>query len=422
MPQYDAVVVGSGPNGLAAAVELARAGWSVAVHEARTTVGGGLRTLELTLPGFRHDVCSTVHPMGVSSPVFARWPLQDWGLQWLHPPLPLAHPFEDGTAAVLARSLDETAAALPHPDGAAWRRLMRPLVQRWDELIADAFGPLHVPRHPFLLARFGLRGLRSTTGLAQSWFRDQKTRALFAGMAAHVMMRLEQRPTAAFGLVLGAAGHAAGWPVARGGSQSIADALGGYLQQLGGKLVLGHEVKNVDELPSATAVLFDLTPRQVVRIAGHRLPARYVRALQRYRHGSGVFKVDWALSGPVPWRHEACRRAGTVHVGGTMAEIAVAETAAWRGEICERPFVLVAQQSIVDPSRAPEGRQTLWGYCHVPSASGVDMTERIEAQIERVAPGFRDTVLARHTLSAQAIEQYNPNYIGGDINGGVQDL
>lgn len=422
MPQQDAIVVGSGPNGLAAAIELARAGWSVTVFEARETVGGGTRTMELTLPGFRHDVCSAIHPLGVSSPFFTHLPLQDWGLEWIHPELPLAHPFDDGSAAVLARSFEHTGASLGIGDGLAWRRLMQRFADGWSQLLPDVLAPLHVPRHPLLLAQFGLRAVQPARRLAEQWFGGDRARALFAGLAAHVIMPLEHVPTAAFGLVLGAAAHAVGWPMPRGGSQAIADSLADYFERLGGRIVTGHEVTDIDELPSAEAVLLDLTPEQIVQIAAHRLPDRYVAALERYRYGAGICKVDWALSEPVPWTADACRRAGTIHLGGTLDEIAHSETSAWQGRLSERPFVLVAQQSLFDASRTPDDRHTLWAYCHMPHRSDVDATAYIEDQIERFAPGFRDVVLERHTMTAQQVESYNPNYVGGDINGGVQDL
>ena len=421
MPRQDAIVVGAGPNGLAAAIELARSGWSVTVYEAKGTVGGGARTAELTRPGFRHDVCSAIHPIGLSSPFFRQLPLDEWGLEWIHPELPLAHPFDDGTAAVLACSFGETAATLGG-DGRAWRQMMQPFADSWHRLMPDVLGPLHVPRHPLLTARFGRLALQSARGLARRWFDGPRARALFAGLAAHVMMPLEHMPTAAFGLILGIAGHAVGWPLPRGGSQSIADALAAYLRSLGGTIVTGRRVRRLDELPAATAVLFDLTPRQIVRIAGTHLPDRYVRALERYQYGSGVFKIDWALSEPVPWTSAACRRAGTVHLGGTMDEIARSEAAAWNGRTSRRPYVLVAQQSRFDDTRAPGDRHTLWAYCHVPSYSEADMTEAIEDQIERFAPGFRDTVLDRHTMTAAQVQSYNANYIGGDINGGTISL
>jgi phytoene dehydrogenase-like protein len=417
----DAVVVGAGPNGLAAAVALARAGHSVRVIEANDTIGGGTRTAELTLPGFRHDVCSAIHPMAVASPFFRELPLADHGLEWIHPPLPLAHPLDDGSAAFLARSFDETAAALG-ADARAYRKLMKPLVDGADDLFRDLVGPFRFPRHPFLAARFGWRGLRSGAGLANSRFRTEAARALLAGLAGHAQLPLEMRPSAAVALMLGLAGHAVGWPMPKGGSQSIASALAAILRQAGGEIETGRRIAALHELPPAQAILLDVTPRQALAIVGDRWPERYRRRLAKYRYGMGVFKIDWALAGPIPWRAEACRRAGTVHLGGTLAEIAAAETQTWKGEAPERPFVLMAQPSLFDPSRAPAGRHVAWGYCHVPHASTVDMTERTEAQVERFAPGFRDLILARHTMNPAAMEKYNANYIGGDINGGVQDL
>jgi phytoene dehydrogenase-like protein len=417
---YDAVVVGSGPNGLAAAVALARAGRSVVVVEAADTLGGGTRSAALTRPGFTHDVCSAVHPMAVASPFFNTLPLAEHGLEWVHPDCPLAHPLDDGSAAVLERDVDATAEALG-PDARAYRRLMGPLVAASGGLFDDLLGPLRLPRRPLAAMRFGLRAVRSAKGLADAWFRTDRARALIAGLAAHAVLPLEQSPGAAIALMLGIAGHAVGWPFPRGGSQKIADALASYFRSLGGEVRTGWPVASVDELPQARVVLLDVTPRQVFALAGHRLPGRYRRALGRYRYGPGVFKVDWALSGPIPWRAAACRRAGTVHLGGTLEEVAAAERAPWRGEHPERPFALLAQPSLFDPTRAPEGKHTAWGYCHVPHGSTVDMTQRIEAQVERFAPGFRDLILARHVMNTAAMERYNPNYVGGDIGGGVAD-
>ncbi|HEX6796681.1 MAG TPA: NAD(P)/FAD-dependent oxidoreductase [Ktedonobacterales bacterium] len=421
-PQYDAVVVGAGPNGLAAAITLARAGHSVVVYEARETVGGGCRSAELTLPGFVHDVCSAIHPLAVASPFFRSLPLADYGLAWAHPTLALAHPLPGGTAAALHHSLAQTAAGLG-PDGPAYIRLMAPLVRDWPKIEAAILGPLPLPpQHPLALARFGLSALFPAQWLAETRFRTPAARALFAGLAAHSMMPLGKPVTAAFGLVLGIVAHVAGWPVPRGGAQSISDALAAYLRSLGGEIVTSTPISSLAELPSARAVLCDVTPRQLIALTGERLPAGYRRRLERYRYGPGVFKLDYALDAPVPWLAEECRQAGTVHVGGTLEEIAAAERQVARGEVPERPFVLVAQQSLCDPTRAPSGKQTLWAYCHVPSGSDVDMTARVEAQIERFAPGFRERILARHTLTAFEMEAYNANYIGGDINGGVQDL
>ena len=417
----DAIVVGSGPNGLAAAITLARAGRSVNVFEAKETAGGGCRSGELTLPGFVHDVCSAVHPLGVGSPFFRSLPLEEHGLTWVHPEVPLAHPLDDGTAVVLERSVEATADSLGR-DAAAYRKLMIPLVRDWDKLASQLLGPLlRVPRHPLALARFGLRAARSARGLAEGMFEGERARALFAGLAAHSMLPLEQPFTATFGLIMGAAGHALGWPVARRGSQSIADALASYLRSLGGEIITGRTIESLDDLPPASAFLLDVTPRQVIRIAGQRLPRGYQRKLARYRYGPAAFKVDFALDGPIPWKAEACGRAGTVHIGGTLAEIADGERAVARGEPPERPYVLVAQQSLFDPARAPEGKHTVWAYCHVPNGSTVDMTERIEAQIERFAPGFRERVMGRSVLSPPGLERYNENYVGGDIAGGAHD-
>ena len=418
---YDAIVVGSGPNGLAAAIALSQAGWSVLVVEAEDTIGGGVRSAELTLPGFLHDICSAIHPMGYSSPFFRTLPLAEHGLEWVHPAAPLAHPLDDGSAVVLERSLEATSAALGG-DATAYRRLMGPLVKHWDKLELELLGPLKLPRHPLVLGRFGLHGIRSARALAESLFRGERARALFAGMAAHSMLPLGQSLTAAFGLVLGGVGHAVGWPMPRGGAQKITDALVGHFRSLGGELVPGWRVRSTDDLPASRAVLLDVTPRQLVQITGDRLPVSYRRKLEKYRYGPGAFKMDWALDGPIPWRAEECARAGTVHLGGTLPEIATAESAVWRGEHPEKPFVLLVQHSLFDPTRAPQGKHTAWAYCHVPNGSTVDMVQRIEGQIERFAPGFRDRVLARSVLSPAGLQQRNANYVGGDINGGVQDL
>lgn len=416
------IVVGAGPNGLGAAVALARAGHRVVLFEAMEAVGGGTRSAALTLPGFVHDVCSGVHPMGVASPFFRELPLAAHGLEWIQPPAPLAHPFDDGTAALLERSTEATGDTLDRRDGAAWRRLMDPFVERWEALFDDALAPLHVPRHPLLLARFGLRALRSARGLATSWFGGERARALFAGIAAHTLEPLTTPPTAAFGLMLGIAGHAVGWPIARGGSQRIADALAALVREHGGDIRTSTPVRSLRELPPAAAIVLDLTPRQVLRVAGEALPRGYRRALMRYRYGPGVFKIDWALSSPIPWRAADCARAGTVHVGGRLAEIEASAAAVWRGRVEPRPFVLLAQPTLFDDRRAPPGRHVAWAYCHVPHGSSADHTAAVEAQVERFAPGFRDTILARHTMTPVALQRHNPNLVGGDINGGTQDL
>ena len=418
---YDAIVVGSGPNGLAAAIAIAQAGRSVLVVEAKETIGGGARSAELTLPGFVHDVCSAIHPLGAGSPFFSTLPLSEHGLEWIQPDACLAHPFDDGSAAVLERSIEATGDGLGR-DAEAYRKLMGPLADNWDKLSRQLLGPLRPPRHPLVMARFGMRAVRSAQGLAEAVFKGEKARALFGGMAAHSFLRLDKAPSAAFGLVLGASGHAVGWPLPRGGSQRISDALASYLRSIGGEIVTSTYVESVDELPPARAILLDVTPRQVIRIAGARLPRGYRRKLEGYRYGPGVFKMDWALDGPVPWKASECARAGTVHLGGTIDEIERSEQLVWEGEHPEKPLVLLAQQSLFDPSRAPEGMHTAWAYCHVPNGSTFDMTDRIESQIERFAPGFRDRILARSVMSTERLEEYNPNYVGGDINGGIQDF
>ena len=418
----DAVVVGAGPNGLAAAIVLARAGQTVRVLEAAGTVGGGSRSAELTLPGFLHDVCSAVHPHPLASPFLRGLPLAEHGLELVHHGAPLAHPLDDGSAVLLERSVEATAASIGGPDGAAYRALLGPLVRDAERLLPELLGPLRPPRHPLALARFGLVGLRSVQALADARFDGPRAPALLAGIAAHSMLRLDERPTAAVALVLALTGHAVGWPIARGGSQRVADALAGHLRSLGGEIVTDHRVGRVDELDDARAVLLDVTPRQVLALAGHRLPRRYRRALRRFRYGPGVFKLDWALDAPIPWAAPECARAGTVHIGGTLEEIAASERAVTAGREPERPYVLLAQPTLADPTRAPEGKHIAWAYCHVPHGSRADMTARVEAQIERFAPGFGDVVLARHVTDAGGFEAYNANYVGGDIKGGRMDL
>lgn len=418
---FDAVVVGAGPNGLSAAVVLARAGRSVLVVEADDRAGGGVRSDALTLPGFVHDVCSAIYPLGVGSPVFRSLPLAVFGLEWVHPAAPLAHPLDDGSAVLLERSVEATAAGLG-PDAGAYHRLMAPLVSDAERIVRFVLGPLRVPRHPLALARFASAALCSASSLVSSRFSGERARALFAGLAAHSMLPLERRPSAAFALVLAMLGHTVGWPLPRGGAQRLTDALVGYLRALGGELVTGSPVRGFDDIPLARAVLLDLTPKQVLAVAGERFPPTYRRQLARYRYGPGVFKVDWALAGPIPWRAAGCARAATIHLGGTWEQIAAAERAVTAGRHPERPFVILAQPSLFDSGRAPAGRHTAWAYCHVPNGSRLDMTERIEAQVERFAPGFRDLILARHTMGPSDLERHNPNCVGGDINGGLQDL
>jgi phytoene dehydrogenase-like protein len=419
--EFDAVVVGSGPNGLAAAITLARSGHNVLVLEAHETIGGGARTEELTLPGFKHDVCSAIHPMARVSPFFQSLPLAEHGLVWKESPYPITHPLDDGSAAVLELSLDKTAARLGE-DGDAYHRLMQPFASNAAALFDEILRPIRlIPRHPFLLARFGLDGVRSAQSLAKR-FRGDAARALFGGCAAHSFLALDAAGSASFGLVLAVAGHAVGWPCAKGGSGAIVDALASYFRSLGGTIRTATPVRSMRDLPPSRAVLFDVTPRQLATIAGDELPSSYGKRLRRFRYGPGVFKVDWALDGPIPWRAEECRHSATVHVGGTIEEIAIHEAAIWQGRNTDRPFVLVAQQSLFDDSRAPDGKQTGWAYCHVPHGSTEDMTGAIESQIERFAPGFRRRILARHTMNTAAYESYNPNIIGGDISGGANVL
>ncbi len=414
----DAVVVGAGPNGLSAAISLARAGCSVVVLEAEATVGGGCRSEELTLPGFVHDVCAAIHPLGVASPAFRDMPLAGHGLEWVHPEAPAAHPLPGGRAAVLERSIDATAAGLG-ADGGAWRRVIGPLAEHWDDLSASILGPmLRPPRHPVTLTRFGLRALLPAKTLAGRLFEEDEAKGLFAGLAAHAILDLGAPLTSSFGLTFAATGHAVGWPAAKGGSQRIADALVAYLRSLGGTVETGRRITALADLPPARVVLFDLTPRQVVAIAGDRLERRARRRLTRFRYGPGSFKIDYALDGPVPWQNEACGRAGSVHVGGTLDEVVAAERDVARGRHPARPFVLTSQPSRFDPTRAPAGKHTFWAYCHVPQGSTVDMTTAIEDQLERFAPGFRDRVLARHTMFPADLERHNANNVGGDVAGG----
>jgi phytoene dehydrogenase-like protein len=416
MTAFDAVVVGAGPNGLSAAIVLARAGRSVLVLEGRDTIGGSARTAELTLPGFRHDVCSAIHPMGKLSPFFRSLPLD---VEWIEPPFAIAHPLDSGHAAILEKSLDRTSAGLGR-DAHTYRALFAPFIDT--NLFSEILRPVRpITTHPILLAQFGLVAMRSAHGLVQR-FQEELTRALLAGCAAHAIRPLEAKGTAAFALTFALSGHATGWPFAKGGSQSIVDALAKHLRSLGGEVRVATSVKSMRDIPPCRAVIFDVTPKQLAAIAGDELPPSYVRRLQRFRYGPGVFKIDWALDGPVPWRAADAAAASTVHVGGTFEEIAKHEAEIWRGGNSSRPFVLFAQQSLFDSTRAPAGKHTGWAYCHVPNGSTDDMTEAIEKQIERFAPGFRDRILARHTLNSEQLESYNPNLVGGDIGGGAYTL
>ncbi|WP_448700571.1 phytoene desaturase family protein [Mucilaginibacter sp. AW1-3] len=418
--QYDAVVVGSGPNGLAVAILLQQNGLSVLLLEGKDKIGGGLRTEELTLPGFHHDVCSAIHPMAAGSPFFQTLPLHKHGLQYLYPEAAAAHPFDDGTAAVLKKSITETAGLLGS-DKDAYLNLIKPLVDSWPIIAADVLAPLHFPKHPIAMAKFGLNALTPATTLAKR-FKTEQAKALFAGMAAHSIQPLENTATSAIALVLMANGHLKGWPVPKGGSKNIAAALASYFVSLGGKIETNTYITSLDQLPSAKAVLFDVTPKQLLTIAGHKFSSIYKWQLQRYRYGMGVFKIDWALDDVIPFKAEAARQAGTIHIGGTLSEIAQSEQQTSKGHYPDKPFVLLAQQSLSDDTRAPAGKHTGWAYCHVPNGSFKDMTDAIEKQVERFAPGFRERILARHTFNTGQLESYNPNYIGGDINGGIIDL
>lgn len=422
MPSYDAVVVGAGPNGLGAAITLAEAGQSVIVFEANGEVGGAARSAAWTRPGFVHDVGSAIHPLGVASPLLRRLPLAEHGLEWIWPDLALAHPLGGRRAAALHRSLAWTAQRLG-ADGAAYERLMAPLSRYWKPLLNEILQPvLHWPRHPVRLAQFGLRAIWPAEPFARISFREDEARALWAGLAAHSALSLRAPGSAAFGLVLGLLGHAVGWPFPRGGAGQITRAMAKYLEHLGGTIVTGHRVDHVDEVPPSDALLLDVTPRQLLRLAEGALPGAYRRRLEQYRYGAAAFKLDYALSEPIPWAAEACRAAGTVHLGGSMAEIAEAEHAVAQGQVHERPFVLLAQHSLFDSSRAPDGQHTMWAYAHVPNGSTVDATPYIEAQIERFAPGFRDVVIERAVTPPAGLEADNSNLVGGDVNGGALSL
>lgn len=421
MAHYDAVVVGSGPNGYAAAITLQQQGLAVLIVESEERVGGGVRSSSLTLPGFVHDVCSAIHPLGVGSPFFSSLPLADFGLKWIYPPDALAHPLDDGRTILLKRSVQETALQLGE-DQDAYLDLMQPVVKHWDKIAPDLLGPLSWPRHPLDFLRFGLRAGQSAEGLAKRIFKKVPAKALIAGIAAHAMLPLDRWSSSGIAMVLGALGHVTGWPFPEGGAQSITKSLDDYFKSLGGMVETNRRIKSVADLPESQVVLFDITPRQLLQIEGLDFSSFYRWQLKNYQYGQGVFKIDWALSQPIPFKNPDCLRAATIHIGGSLEEIARAEKAIWKNQHSDKPYVLLVHQSPFDRSRAPQGQHTAWAYCHVPRNSTKDMTHVIEAQIERFAPGFRDIVLARHTMNTADLEQYNANYIGGDINGGAQTL
>lgn len=418
--EYDAIIVGSGPNGLAAAVALADAGLGVLVVEGQPAAGGGMRSDELTLPGFVHDVCSTVHPLGAASPYLRSLDLEQHGLSWIHSPSEVAHVLASGETVTLERSVEETARQLGR-DAASYRALAEPFVEHYETLIKMVLGPLRWPEDPLLFARFGLYALQSMQQLAGR-FRDPQAPALLAGIAAHAMLPLDKLVTSSFALVLGLSGHGVGWPVARGGSGAICHALIARLRARGGEVVTGQTVRSLSELPKARAYVLDVTPKQMIAIAGDRLGSSYVTRLKRFRYGAGVFKMDWALSAPIPWRDARCARAATVHLSGDIADVARSEAEVAKGRVSDKPFVLLVQPTLFDPSRAPAGKHIAWAYCHVPHGSDIDMTDAIEAQIEHAAPGFRDIVLARASVNPKSLELHNPNYVGGDISGGASDI
>jgi len=417
---YDAIVVGSGPNGLAAAIAMQQAGISVLLIEGKEVIGGGLRTAELTLPGFQHDICSAVHPMALASPFFASLPLHNHGLTYIDPTIPAAHPFDDGSAAVLYRSIVDTADSLGI-DKQVYLDLIEPIVSDWQKLVGNLLSPLRFPKYPIPLLKFGINALQSARMISKS-FATEKAKGLWGGMAAHSIQPLSNLTTAAIGMVLSAVGHIHGWPIPKGGSQSIAYALESYFISLGGVVQTGNMINSLNQLPSSKVVLLDVTPKQLQQIAGDDLSRFYNWQLNNYRYGMGVFKIDWALSEPVPFTAAEVRKAGTVHLGNTFHEIEQSEKLSASGKIAQKPFVLMAQPSIFDRTRAPEGKHTAWAYCHVPSGSTTDMTNIIERQVERFAPGFIDTIIGKHTMNTHEIQAYNPNYIGGDINGGILDI
>lgn len=420
MRKYDVIIIGSGPNGFAAAITLQQQGLSTLIVEGADTIGGGMRTKELTLPGFKHDVCSAIHPMAMASPFLRSLPLREYGLEFVQATYPVAHPLDNGDSGLLFNSLEETAQDLG-VDGHTYKKLVLPIIDRWESLALDTMGPLHFPRHPLDLARFGLQALKPATWTASS-FKTQNAKALWGGVAAHGIQPLSNWATSAIGLVLMAVGHRYGWPIPKGGSQSIADALAAYYLSLGGEIQTGLWLNDLKQLPEHKIVVLNMTPRQILQLQGTRLSRKYRRSLEQFKQGMGVFKIDWALSDPTPFRDIRCQQAATVHIGNTFEEIADYEKNAHVGKVAEKPFVLFAQPSQFDRSRAPAEKHTGWAYCHVPNGSTVDFTAHIENQVERFAPGFKDTILAKSTMDTIDMEAYNPNYVGGDINGGLMDI
>jgi phytoene dehydrogenase-like protein len=419
---YDAVIIGSGPNGLSAAIQIARHGFSVIVLEASSDIGGGTRSAELTLPGFVHDVCAAVLPLSLNSPFFASLPLNQYGVEWIHSPVPLAHPLDHGKTALVHRSIHDTALALG-TDGPAYHNLFSRLSEDWEFIKQDILGPLPIPpRHPIASARFAMKALLPSTFLAKQVFRDEPAKALFAGMSAHSILPLETVATSAFGLVTNLLAHTVGWPLVKGGTRNLSNGLAAYLLSLGGEIITNYHVKKISDLPQFRAALFDTSPHAMLDIAGELLPRGYQEQVRRYRYGPGVFKMDFALDAPIPWINTDNCLSATVHLGGSLEEIALSERTIWRGNHSERPYIILAQPTLFDPSRAPAGKHTVWAYCHVPNGSTIDRSDAIENQIERFAPGFRERILAKHTYTAQQMETYNANYVGGDINCGIQDL
>jgi phytoene dehydrogenase-like protein len=416
--QYDAVIIGSGPNGLAAGIRLAQKRLNVKIIEAKNTPGGGMRTLELTLPGFKHDICSAIHPLGFASPFFKTLPLDKYGLEWIHPPVSVAHPFDDGTAVFASTSPDESAECLG-PDFNKYKKVFYPLIKNWELIDKNILGPFRFPPHPLAAAGFGLKAMQSAAGFA-GLFSSEKTRGFLLGLAAHGILPLDNIMTSAAGIVLTIYAHKYGWPFPEGGTQSLADALTAYFKSLGGEIECGMIVNNMNQLPPAKAYLFDVTPRQLINITGKRFPASYVRRLSKFKYGPGVFKIDYALDDAIPWKSEACKRTAAVHLGSLPGEIIRSEKNVWEGSLYYRPFVILAQQSLFDKTRAPAGRHTAWAYCHVPHGYKGDAAQLINNQVERFAPGFKKIILSMHIITPAEFEKYNPNYIGGDINGGAQ--